>query len=86
MAWSTSLVSDTLPAVQEKQFVKATRALSAALKRRRRELGLTQEDVADTLGIVARQYQKIESGDTNVTLRTLVRLAVALQTDLRDLL
>lgn len=56
-----------------------------ALKRRRKELGLSQEDVAEELGIVVRQYQKIESGSSNVTLRTLVRLAAALRTSVRDL-
>lgn len=74
----------TLLAVTEKQFTRACGTLGAALKRRRRELNLTQEDVADILGIVARQYQKIESGKTNVTLKTLVRLSDALKTHIRD--
>lgn len=60
-------------------------ALGAALKRRRRALGLTQEDVADHLGIVPRHYQKIESGKANITLRTLVRLSDALKLPVRDL-
>jgi len=45
---------------------------------------MTQEDVADALGMVARQYQKIEAGETNLTLRTLVRLGLALRIDLRE--
>jgi transcriptional regulator with XRE-family HTH domain len=59
--------------------------VGAALKRRRLELGLTQEDAADALGMVTRHYQKIESGKTNVTLRTLTRLALALRVEVRDL-
>ena len=33
-----------------------------------------------------RLWQKLEAGDTNVTLRTLVRVAAALDVDPRDLL
>lgn len=72
--------------MQEQRLRRASATLSKALKRRRHELGLTQEDVAEKLGIVVRQYQKIESGKVNVTLRTLVRLASALNIETRELL
>lgn len=85
MAWFSSISSATLPPMKDQKFRRVASALSSQLRRRRKELGLTQEDVADSLGIVARQYQKIESGKTNLTLRTLVRLSVALQVDLGDL-
>jgi transcriptional regulator with XRE-family HTH domain len=56
------------------------------MKRRRNELTLTQEDVADRLGIVVRQYQKIEAGQVNVTLRTLCRIAMVLDVSVDKLL
>jgi transcriptional regulator with XRE-family HTH domain len=56
------------------------------MKRRRNELTLTQEDVADRLGIVVRQYQKIEAGQVNVTLRTLCRIAMVLDVSVEKLL
>jgi transcriptional regulator with XRE-family HTH domain len=77
--------SVTLPAVADQRYNRARKTLSAALKKRRRELGFTQEDVADALGIVARHYQKIEAGTMNVTLETLARLSAALDVQIRDL-
>jgi transcriptional regulator with XRE-family HTH domain len=71
--------------MQEPRLKRACKALSSALKRRRRELGLTQEGVAERLGIVVRQYQKIEAGEVNVTLRTLARLSSALGLEIREL-
>lgn len=86
MAWLQFDVSATLPLVADLDYDRARRRLASSMKRRRVELGLTQEDVADRLDIVARQYQKLESGDVNVTLRTLVRIATALGVKPRDLL
>jgi transcriptional regulator with XRE-family HTH domain len=85
MAWSTSIFPDTLPSMAELRFKRVTRTLSKALRARRRQLRLTQEDVAERLGMITRQYQKIESGEVNVTLRTLVRLCDALSVELREL-
>jgi transcriptional regulator with XRE-family HTH domain len=72
--------------VSEQQYSRVLKTLAAALKRRRRELGWTQEDVAEALSLVPRQYQKIEAGEVNVTLRSLVRIAAALGVRARDLL
>lgn len=72
--------------MQEQRIRRVFKRLSAALKQRRQELGLTQEAVAERLGIVARQYQKIESGNVNLTLKTLIRVSWALDIELRDLL
>lgn len=44
----------------------------------RREAGLTQEQVAERLGIPPRAYQLIEYGGRNLTLRSLATLAAAL--------
>ena len=37
----------------------------------------TQEEAAEASGIAVRHYQKIEAGDVNVTVATIVRVAVA---------
>lgn len=64
----------------EDEFIRLRKRFALAIRRRRTELGLTQEDVAERLQIVARQYQKIESGQVNVTLRTIARIARVLET------
>lgn len=69
----------------ERQFGKVRRRLGAAIKKRRIERQMTQEDVADQLGVVTRHYQKIEAGALNLTLRTIVKVCLTLEMDLRDL-
>ncbi|MGA3037452.1 MAG: helix-turn-helix transcriptional regulator [Vulcanimicrobiaceae bacterium] len=51
------------------------RRLASTIRRRRRELGLTQEDVAHEAGLSVRHYQYLESGRFNPTLKTLCQLA-----------
>lgn len=53
---------------------------------RREEESLTQQQVADRVGIHRRHWQKIEAGQTNLTLETLARLGVALGVDSVSLL
>ena len=86
MAWRDSKAPATLPLVSDQHYKRSLKALAAAMKGRRKGLGLTQEDVADRLGLVTRQYQKLESGQVNVTLRTLCRIAAALETSVSALL
>lgn len=47
----------------------------------RRRVGLTQEQLAERLDVIPRVVQKIESGRTNLTLRTVARIADALGVD-----
>lgn len=51
------------------------------LRRQRSVLGLSQEEVAERLGMATRHYQKIESGELNVTMATLCRVADALRVE-----
>ena len=67
-------------------FARSRLRLAQAVKRRRVALGLTQEDAAHAIRIATRHYQKLESGEVNVTLRTLVRVAEAFEIEVRDLL
>jgi transcriptional regulator with XRE-family HTH domain len=50
------------------------------------ELGLTQEEAAHRIRMATRHYQKLESAQLNVTLRTLVRVADAFQLEVKELL
>lgn len=53
-------------------------ALSAAIRRRRSALGLTQEDVAFQAGLSVRHYQSLESGALNPSYLVLRSVADAL--------
>lgn len=46
----------------------------------RRAYGLTQEAAAERLGIPLKNYQRIERGLRNLTIKTLVRVAAAVGT------
>lgn len=48
------------------------------LRGRRNAIGLTQEGVAEKIGISLRFYQMIERGEKSVSLDTLIRLSKAL--------
>lgn len=59
--------------------------LAGNVRRLREKSGWTQEQSADAVGIAPRHYQKIEAGDVNVTVATLVRLANAFRVTVNDL-
>ena len=67
------------------RFEREKRRLGQVVRRRRIELGLTQEEAAHAVHIATRHYQKLEAGELNITLRTLVRVADAFGTDVKDL-
>lgn len=56
-------------------------ALGMQLAMRRRALRLSQQQVADTIGIHRPSYTLIESGNRNVTALEIVRLCRALRLD-----
>lgn len=59
------------------------------IKARRLALGLTLQQVADRAGILLRQYQKIEAGETHperMTLKNATALAKALEIPIEKLL
>jgi transcriptional regulator with XRE-family HTH domain len=59
---------------------------TANLRRAREESGLTQEAVGDLAGMTQSQYARIERGDVDPTIKTLKRLATALDVSASDLL
>jgi transcriptional regulator with XRE-family HTH domain len=59
---------------------------TANLRRTREQRGLSQEAVGDRAGMTQSQYARIERGDVDPTIKTLKRLATALQVTAADLL
>jgi len=55
------------------------------IRSRRDELGLTVEEAAHGGGIHWRHWQKLEAAEMNATLRTLVRVAAALDLGMSEL-
>lgn len=56
------------------------------IKTRRKALGYTQEELANTLNITSFYLSKIENGKVSTTLETLSVIANALETDLAELI
>jgi transcriptional regulator with XRE-family HTH domain len=52
--------------------------IATRIAQRRLELGLSQKDVAHSIGMTQPHLSLIESGDANPNINTLVRLATAL--------
>ena len=68
------------------ELERAQRAVGRRLAEERRRLGLTQEALAEKLGVSAKYLQRIEAGRQNLTLGSLVTLARALGQQALDLL
>jgi len=69
-----------------RDFGRLAKRLALNMRRRRRQLGLTQEATAAELAMAPRRYQQIEAGEQNVTLDTLARISRVLKIAPRDLL
>lgn len=61
-------------------------SIGARLRTRRRQLGLSQSDLAETLGVSFQQVQKYERGANRVAASTLLAAAQALSTSVGWLL
>jgi transcriptional regulator with XRE-family HTH domain len=72
--------------VTEGHYRRIQKQLARNIQRRRKALRFTQEDVAHASGMAVRHYQKLEAGELNVTIRTLVKVAKALRCDVSSLL
>lgn len=69
-------------------FADRTRALLALGRRvrsRRHDLGLTQQALADRIGVQRAYLGHVENGQRNVSLHNLLRIAAALNLDASDL-
>lgn len=56
----------------------ASRAIGAKIKKARLKAGLSQAALADKAGMTRSSYVRIEKGQTNVTIDSLVRIAKGL--------
>lgn len=62
------------------------RRIATNVRHLRKEQKLSVITAAESVGVHWRLWQKIEAGDANITLWTLVRVADALDVDPRELL
>lgn len=60
--------------------------IGSAIRSRRKELGISQEALADAAGLDRAHMGKIERGERNVTVLNLIRIAAALNDQPSDLL
>lgn len=58
-----------------------TRDIAAHIRRERLAAGLSQEEAAARASIGYKRWQEVESGRVNMTIRTLARIAAALDVD-----
>ena len=70
---------DSKQAAQLKRF-------GANVRRKRMHIGLTQEELAEEVDLNPRTVQKIEAGDVNILLTTVLRIQKALKCSWDDLL
>jgi transcriptional regulator with XRE-family HTH domain len=68
----------------QKTIGQAQRALGARLRELRQERDLTQEAAAELAGLHAKHLSVVENGGVNVTLSSLVALAVAYKVSVAD--
>jgi transcriptional regulator with XRE-family HTH domain len=61
------------------QISRQLKAFGANLRRERVACGLTQEKLAEIVDLNIRTIQKIEAGETNILLTTLLRIQHALK-------
>jgi transcriptional regulator with XRE-family HTH domain len=65
---------------------RVLKEIGARLRAAREAAGLSQEDAAHRAGIDYKRWQRLESGQVNATVRTLMRASGAVKTDLWMLL
>ena len=68
-----------------KAVARVRKELGRNIWQKRHALGLTQADAAERAGLHWRHFQKVETGQVNVTLATLVGIAYALETTIAAL-
>jgi transcriptional regulator with XRE-family HTH domain len=66
--------------------VTARQRLAIQLRERRKEIGISQEALADLAGLHRTYVGSIERCERNVSLDNIEKLAMALSTDIADLL
>ena len=62
------------------------RAFGELVRKRRKEVGLSQEDLGFECGLHRTYIGSIERGETNLSLENMAVLAISLRCDIKDLL
>ena len=58
--------------------------LGSLIKSKRKELGLTQAEVAESISVSSQHYSRIERGEYTPSLQTFFKLAEVLKLDISD--
>jgi transcriptional regulator with XRE-family HTH domain len=69
-----------------KQFSGLNQVVASNLKRLRKKLGISQEDLAERCGLHRTYIGAIERSERNITLQTLEKIAESLDVSPQDLL
>jgi transcriptional regulator with XRE-family HTH domain len=77
-----AIIEDCLPLSQ----VVATMNIGDSIKRIREERGLTQQQVADLIGMHRSNYSKIEKGQRDISVASIVKIAQHFNITLDELL
>lgn len=70
----------------ESSFEDLRKEVGQAIRARREDRSMTQEDVAYKADLSVRHFYQIETGAANPTLRTLHAIALALNVSIKDLI
>lgn len=62
----------------QKKKVKSSREIGERIKRRRKELGISQERLAEILGVTYQQVQRYENGTNRLNVENIQLIAAAL--------
>ena len=77
--WLTDALSE-----EERLASEIIALISVSIQKQRRNLGLTQKQLADKLGVSQAMVSQWENGDENFTIATLVKISSALGLSLRN--
>ena len=75
-----------MPNLTQQRQHPALIALGEAIRRTRRQQGISQEKLALMAGVDRSYVGRVERGDNNVAVLTLLKLAQALDVSLKDLM
>ncbi len=71
---------------QTKEAKELLKRIGKKIYDRRKEKNLTQEQLADLLGMTASGFAKIERGASNISVSRIAEIAKKLETDMNDLI
>lgn len=85
MNHTTETKNSNVDTKQNPEFKAVARKLGLRLRQCREAKGLTLEQAGERVGMNWRVIQRVEAGQSNVTLGTLYRISSRLEIDLSDL-